>query len=66
MQNANYMHARVCKGFEIKHLGECHDLYLKSDVLPLADVFENFRKMCSKSHELDPVRFIPAPGLAWQ
>ena len=46
--DADYMHTkRICKEFEIKHLGEYHDLYLKSDsdVLPLADVFENFRKI---------------------
>ena len=65
--DADYMHAkRVCKDFEIKHLGEYHDLYLKSDTLLLADVFENFRKMCLKIYHLDPVKFLSAPGLAWQ
>ena len=49
-----------------KTLGEYHDLYLKTDVILLADVFENFRKMYSEVYELDPVKFISAPGLAWQ
>ena len=45
--DADYMHAKgVCKDLEIKSLGKYHDLYLKSDTLLLADVFENFRKMC--------------------
>ena len=44
--DAEYIHAkRNCKDFEIKHLGEYHDLYLESDIF-LLDVFENFRKMC--------------------
>ena len=56
---AYYMHAkRVCKDFEIKYLGEYHDLHLKSDVLLLADVIENFRKMCLKCYYLDSVKFI--------
>ena len=65
--DADYMHAkRVCKNFEIKNLGEYHYLYFKSDTLLLADVFENFRKMYLKIYHLDPVKFLSAPGLAWQ
>ena len=47
-------------------MGEYHDLYVQSDTLLLADVFENFRNMCIKVYELDPVHFLSAPGLAWQ
>ena len=65
--DADYMHAkRVCTDFEIKNLGGYHDLYLKSDTLLLADVFQNFRKMCLNIYHLDPVKFLSAPGLAWQ
>ena len=65
--DANYMYAkRVCKDFEIKRLGEYCDLYLKSNAILLADVFENFRKICLKICHLDPVKFLSAPGLAWQ
>ena len=46
---------RNCKDFEVKKLGEYHDLYLKSGPLLLADVFENFRKFFLKIYELDPV-----------
>ena len=45
--DTNYVHAkRVCKDFERKNLGKYHDLYVQSDTLLLADVFENFRNMC--------------------
>ena len=61
-----YMHGkRVCKDFEIKNLGEYHDLYLKSGTL-LLPVFENFRKMYLKIYELDSVKFLSDPGSAWQ
>ena len=45
--DADYAHAkRVGKNFEIKDLGEYHDLYVQSNILLLADVFENFRNVC--------------------
>ena len=48
--DADYIHGkRICKDFEIKSLGEYHDLYLKSNTLLLTDVFENFRKICLKT-----------------
>ena len=61
--DVDYAHVkRVSKDFEIKNLGEYHDLYLRSNVLLLADVFENFRRMCLEIYELDPAKFISAPG----
>ena len=65
--DTDYIHAnKVFKKFKLKHLGEYHDLYVQSDTLLLADVFENFRNMCIKVCELDLAHFLPAPGLAWQ
>ena len=62
----NYKHfLDVCDKFNIKTLGEYHDLYLKSDVLLLCDVFENFRTTCLNNYGLDPCHYITAPGLAW-
>ena len=65
--DADYMHVkRVCKDFEIKNLGEYHNLYLKSDTSLLPDVLKNFRKMCLKIYHLDAVKYLSAPGLLWQ
>ena len=65
--DAEYAHGkRVCKDFEIKNLGEYHDLFVQSDTLLLADVFENFRSMCIEIYKLHPAKFLSAPGLAWQ
>ena len=54
------------KGFKLEKLGGYHDLYVQSDTLLLADVFENFRDICIKEYELDPPHFLSLPGLAWQ
>jgi len=56
---------KVWDEFTIKNMGEYHDLYLKTDVLLLADVFENFRTNCIASYKLDPVHYYTLPGFAW-
>ena len=62
-----YKHAKIVfKNLINKHLSVNHDLYVQSDTLLLADVFENFRSMCIKVYELDTAHFLSAPGLAWQ
>ena len=52
--------------FEIRNRGKCHNLYVQSDTLLLADVFENFRNKCIEIYEPEPAHFLSAPGLAWQ
>ena len=67
ISETDYRHANnVFKTFKLNNLGDYHDLYVQSDTLLLADVFENFRKACIKTYELDPAYFISLPGLAWQ
>ena len=54
----DYRHAaRVFKKFKLKNLGDHHGLYVQSDNLQLADVFDDFRNMCIKVYELDPAHF---------
>ena len=61
-----YQHAQnVWNKFGLSSMGEYHDLYLKSDILLLADVFENFRKACQQYYELDPAHYFTTPGLSW-
>ena len=64
--NEEYDHARkVWKAFKIKTMGEYHDLYLRSNVLLLIDVFETFRKTRLQYYKLDPCHYFTSPGLSW-
>ena len=62
----DYTHVtRVFKEFKMNNLGNYHDLYVQSDTLLLADIFENFRNVSLKTYGLDPAYFVSLPGLAW-
>ena len=66
VSDQDYKHVRrVWREFGLKDLGEYHDLYLKTDVILLANVFKAFRKACLDNYGLDPAHFYMAPGLAW-
>ena len=61
----DYQHAHtVWKEFNIESMKEYHNVYNLSDVLLLADVFENFRSICMNHYGLDPAWYFSAPGLA--
>ena len=63
----DYQHAqKVCKEFRIHNLGEYHDLYIRTDVILPANIFETFRDTCLEHYSLDPVHFYTSPRLAWK
>ena len=67
ISNDDYVHAkRVWGEFGLRNLGKYHNLYLKTDVILLSNVFDKFRKVCMENYGLDPAHFYTAPGLAWQ
>ncbi|CAH3191490.1 unnamed protein product, partial [Porites evermanni] len=62
----DYNHAlNVWNTFKCRSIRDYHDLYLKTDVILLADVFENFRLTCLRHYKLDPAHYYTSPGLAW-
>ncbi|KYN30743.1 hypothetical protein ALC56_14987 [Trachymyrmex septentrionalis] len=66
VSESDYAHAaNVWQRFSIRTLGEYSDLYLKTDVLLLADIFENFRESCVASYGLDPAHYYTLPGFTW-
>ena len=67
VSDKDYNHARkVWRVFGIKNMGEYHDLYLRTDVVLLVNVFESFRRVYLENYGLDPAHFYTAPGLAWR
>ena len=66
VSNEDYEHAKtVWREFNVEYLGEYSDLHLKTDVLLLADIFENFRDNCIKAYGLDPAHYYTTPGFTW-
>ena len=66
ISDSEYAHAqKVWETFGIENMGQYHDLYLKSDVLLLADIFENFREQYLHTYGLDPAHYVSLPSSSW-
>ena len=62
----DYAHAKqVWETLGCRNLGDYHNLYVETDTLLLADLFENFRKVCQEKYGQDPAHYYSAPGLSW-
>ena len=55
----------IWNGFKMNSMDDYHDLYLKADVLLLADIFQEFIKTCLNYYGLDPCHYFSSPGLSW-
>ena len=66
ISDEDYAHAeKVWDVSEINNLGEYHDIYVQSNTLLLADVYENFRNICHEKYQLDSAYSVSSPGLVW-
>ena len=60
-----YNHAqKIWMSFNVKTLGKYSNIYLKTDVLLLANVFEDFQNNCMEAYDLDPAYYYTTPGLS--
>ena len=63
ISDSDYEHAcSIWREFRIRNMGEYHNLYLRTDVILVANVFESFRLVCLENYGLDPSHFYTAPG----
>ncbi len=66
VSDEDYAYAQeVYRKFNVKNMGQYHDLYVKTDVILLCDVFESFRNVCMENYKLDPCHYYTSPGLSW-
>ena len=65
-EHAQQVWNRIKPEYENTNVGDYHEVYLATDVLLLAAVFETFQNTCLRHYNLDPAYFYTAPGLAWQ
>src|SRR5688572_10197432 len=66
ISSSDYEHAeKVWSKFDMRSMRDYHDLYLQTDVVLLADVFEEFRTMAMNYYKLDPLHYYSSPGLSF-
>ena len=66
ISDKDYEHAQKLFKEYCTNMGDYHDLYVRTDELLLANVFEKFREKWNEIYGLDPSYFYSAPGLTWQ
>lgn len=66
ISESEYLHAHnVWNTFHCRNLGDFSDIYLKTDVLLLTDVIQNFRQFSLSNYGLDPCHYVTSPSLSF-